>query len=144
MRVSGASPYAAMGMSSAQVLATSASNDTSLLTLGSSTTSAAGTVSDSSLGSSLFGAASATNVFGANGNPFAGAGSVFGADNLTTKQSAVLVNAERTKRTTPQVKLTNLTSVTLESIKKDSEDYMAAEDMAKNGFGLGSLLDKLA
>lgn len=145
MRISGASQYDSYGQSSAQILSASYSNDTSLMTLGSSSTS--GNLSSSSSTSSfassaatnLFGTGGAAGLFGTSGDPFANASSVFGAGNLTTAQSAVVINAVRSQRTSPQVKLTNLDSVTPEAIKQKSADYMS-----QGQGGLGSLLNQLA
>ncbi len=149
MLISGASQNGSYGLSTSQVLATSAANDSSLLTLGSSTTSASGLVSDSSTGSSLFGAASATNLFGTSGNPFGDSSSLFGANTLDTQSSALLINAQRDSLQSQQVSMTNLDSVTLESIAASSDAYMQ-EQAALDGSGgdpmaaLGALIDQMA
>jgi len=148
MRVSGAGQYSAYGMSGSQILASSLSSDTSLMTLGTSSGYMSSSSATSSFASSaagnLFGTGGASGLFGTTGDPFANVGSVFGAGNLTTGQSAILINAVRAQRTSPQVKLTNLESVTLESTRAKSADYLAQDQAAKDGFGLGALLNKLA
>jgi hypothetical protein len=141
MRVSGAGRYDAYGYSSQQVLSASYSNDTSLLTTTSS--------SSTDPGASLFGSASATNLFSNSGSPFGDSVSLFGSDSSSsTSDAATEINALRSRITSQQTRLTNLNSVTLEGVAQKSNDYIAESNGAAGGAfgssGLGALINKLA